>query len=55
MRRLQIGGETARMMHGTAAPVNSLSNQPLAAASSLGDNPAEAPPTSGTAIAHFLT
>jgi hypothetical protein len=55
MRRLEIGGETAKMMFGTAAPLNSLSNQPLAAALTVGDNPAEAPPTSGTAIAHFLT
>jgi hypothetical protein len=50
-----IGGETARMLHGTASPANSLSNQPLAAAVTLGDNPEEAPLGSGTAIAHFLT
>jgi hypothetical protein len=55
MRRLQIAGETARMLPVTASPANSLSNQPLAAAVSLGDNPEEAPLGSGTAIAHFLT
>lgn len=44
-----------RNKHGRAAPANSLSNQPLAGVPTLGDNRVERPPTSGTAIAHFLT
>jgi hypothetical protein len=44
-----------KIPHGTPTLANNLSNQPLAAVLSLGNNPAEAPPKSGTAIAHFLT